>query len=110
VVAATRRTRRGVRQRLHGRTVELFEQRAARAGQLAERTPVQCQEQCVDLGIQIAEAEERVMTQARQDPTFDQEHPIFSFGFITRLSGPRRDNRHAVMFGELLVSRIQTGS
>jgi hypothetical protein len=61
---------------------------------MAECADDQRQEQRVDLGIQIAETEERVMTQARQDPTFDHfQLWLYHAGFWPALDARTCDPR-----------------
>ena len=46
------------------------------------------------------------MAQARQDPALDDQHRDLDLGLVARLAHPRRQDRRAVVRGEILVGAI----
>jgi hypothetical protein len=85
------------RQRPQNRLIEFEEPRAARAFQLLERPAVQLLEQDRDRGVELTEAEERVMTKPREDPPLHDEHSGFDLRLIARLAHAGRQDRHVVL-------------
>jgi hypothetical protein len=92
----------GRRQRPKLGALQRQEGRVAAAGQLLEGTAVQLGQQLADGGVQLAQAEEAPVAQPRQDPALDDLHADFHLRLVARMTGARRQHRHAVVGGELL--------
>ena len=58
-------------------------------------------------GVELGQAEERAVTKRREDPALDALHGDFDLGLVARLAHPRRQDRHAVVLGEVLVARVE---
>ena len=68
-----------------GGTVELFEQRAPRAGELAERAVVEPFEQRGDGCVEFGEREERAVAKCGEDPSLDHLHADLGLGLVNYL-------------------------
>ncbi len=68
---------------------------------------IEFDEQRGDRGIELCEREEGAVAKPRENPALDQLHAGLCLGFVARTSRARRDHRHAVVSGELAISRIE---
>ena len=94
-------------QRLHRRTVDRLERAATAAVEaLGERARVEPLEQLGDRGVELVEAEEGAVAQAREHPALGDLHTDLDFRLVARLSRARRDDRAAVVAAELRERRV----
>ena len=64
-------------------------------------------EQRIDRGVQLGEREELPVAQTRQDPALDDLHAPLDLGLVARLAHACRQDRHAIVLGELGVGAVQ---
>src|SRR5215468_3118025 len=76
---------------------------------LAEWPLVDPVAQFPDSLVQLLNREEPPMPQRGDDPALGQLHTRFDLRLVTRLVWPRRNHSDAVMYGHLLIGRIQVG-
>jgi hypothetical protein len=91
------------------RAFQRLEQGAPGAFQLLERPVVQKLQESANLSIQIRQAEERVLSEPRQDPALHQENTGFYFGLVARLSLPGGEHGGPVMDRELVIRGVEVG-
>ena len=94
------------RERAKGGTLELLEQRAPRPRELAERARVEPFEQPGDGGVELGEREERSVAKRGQDPALYDLHGDLHLRLVPRAPGPRRQHRHAVVVGQVVVGGV----
>ena len=78
------------RQRPQRRLIQPPEGLAAAAGQLLERARVQVGDELADRRVELGQAEEAAVAQAREDPSFDHEHRALDLRLVPRMRGPGR--------------------
>src|ERR1700751_3855166 len=98
---------RGDRQRLHRRTIERLERRTPIGRQSLERALVQFNHERRDRGVELVQAKELPVPQARQHPPGDQEYSLFYFGFVPWVERTRWDDHATVVARELLIRALQ---
>ena len=98
---------RGQGQRAQCRTIDRLEGLASRTGQFPEGPLIEPFQQGGDGRVQLAQAEEGLVTQGRQDPALDDLHPGLRLGLIPRFAHPRRHHGHAVVVGQLQIGGIE---
>ena len=59
--------------------------------------------------VEVGEAEEGVVAQGGQDPAFGNEDGAFDFGFIFWLCHPGGDDHGSIVFGKILIGRVDIG-
>jgi hypothetical protein len=94
------------RQRPQRCSLHLLEETAPRARHLLEGPFVEPVQALGDGHVGLGEGEEGVLTQARQDPPFGEQHPCLHLGLVARLRRPRRDDHAPVVGGHLLVRPV----
>src|SRR5882757_765155 len=92
------------RERPQRRLIKLEEATAARAGLARERTLVVALEL---LRVEIAETKEGALPQRRHDPALHSLDTHLDDGLVARLTHPRRQDRHAIVLGEVLVAGVE---
>ena len=97
------------RQRLEDRAIQLLEQLPTRARQLLEWARVELSEQLGDGDIELTQGEKALVAQPCQDPAFDHLDGHFGFGLVFGFVGPCRQDRRAVMAGQLQVGGVGLG-
>ena len=97
---------RFIRQWRECRTIELVEQFAPASSPAPQWTIVQIDEKRADRLVESGEREEAAIAQTRQNPSTDDLDADFHFGFIPRTIRSCRDNRGAIMAGEIGISPI----
>jgi hypothetical protein len=97
------------RQGLERGAIKLLEDAATRPGELLEGAGVERFRERADGGVDRRQAEEALVAQARQYPALGQQDPRLNLGLIPGLAHPRRQHRHAVVAGQLLVAGIAIG-
>src|SRR5579883_319942 len=95
------------RERPQRRALELEEAAATRTGLARERPVVVALELLSQRHVELAEAEERPVPQRRHDPALHSLDTHFDLGLVARLTHSRRQDRHAVVLGEVLVARVE---
>ena len=93
-------------QRPHRRPVERLEGRAPAPVELLERPRVELLEQLPDRRVQLLQAEESAVAQARQDPPLRDQDAPFDLRLVLRLARTRRHHRHPVVLRHLRVRRV----
>ena len=63
-------------------------------------------EQLGDRGVELGQREEGALAQRGQDPALDQLHRHLDLGLVARAPDARREHRHAVVAGQVLVGRV----
>ena len=86
--------------------VERLEERATAAFELAKRPVVETLEQIGDRDVEVVEAEEGSVAQARNDPSLDHEDCVLDLGFVAWLPRSGRNYRDAVVSAELGVGGV----
>jgi hypothetical protein len=94
-------------QRLQRRPVQLREQRGPAARALAERPLVQPYQQLGNRLVHFLQREELALAQRRYYPSLDYLNAGFGLGLVPGSIRPRRNDRHAVMLGQIAVRGIQ---
>ena len=96
-----------VGQRLQRRPVDRGEQFGPARVVALHDAGVDVADEFADRDIEIGQAEETAIAQPGQDPPLGDQHRLLDLGLVARLVGPRRQDRHAVMVGELPVAAVQ---
>jgi len=95
------------RQRLQRRLVDGREQFDPARVVALHDAGVDVADQFADRDVQIGGAEEPPIAQSRQNPALGDQNRLLDLGLVARLVGPRRQDRHAIMIGELQIAAIQ---
>ena len=95
--------------RAQRRSVEALEELLARTVHLLEGPGVQLLQAHGDGRVGLGQRVEAAVSEHGDDPSLGHEHSSFRFGLVPRLSRPRRDDRHGVVLGELLVGEVHVG-
>ena len=93
-------------QRHERRLVQRFEERPPAHAPTAHRAVVDLVEQGPDRRVEFGQREEAPVPQPRQNPAPDHLHPDLDFGLVPGLVGARRDDRGAVMPGQVGIGPI----
>ena len=96
-------------QRLQRGPVQHVEQRLARTFLLAEGPRIEPGQQFTDGFVDLAQGEERPLSQRHQNPTFDDQHTGLYLSFIARFSRPCRNDRDPIVGGHLFVGAVDAG-
>ena len=97
---------RAQRQRAQRGAFELFKARAPAAHALLERARVEPFDELPDRRVQLPQREELAVTQARENPALHHQHAGLYLRLVTRLPHPCRQDRHRVVFGEVLIRGV----
>src|SRR5215468_10384141 len=84
-------------QPIERRPIEFLKQAPPANAKAPHRPLVQIDHQPGDRGIELAQREEALVSQPRQDPALDHQHTGFDFGFVAWLAWPRRQDGRTVM-------------
>src|SRR6267378_3206590 len=93
-------------QRHERRLVQRFEERTPAHAPTAHRAVVDLVEQGPDRRVEFGQREEAPVPQPRQNPASDHLHPDLDFGLVPGLVGACRDDRGAVMPGQVGIGPI----
>ena len=91
------------------RAVQLLEQLAAADAEMPHRPAIELVEQHPDRRVELGEREEPMVAQAGQDPALDDLDGDLDLGLVARPARPGRQDRRAVVRGEVLVGPVQPG-
>jgi len=89
-----------LRERPEGWPVQQLEELAAGTFEVLHWPLVQRPEQFTDGVVQIGQAEEGAVAQARQNPALGHLDADLGFGLVLGLAGSRGDHRHAIVLGQ----------
>src|SRR5437762_430537 len=90
-------------------TIEILPERAARAVELRERPIVEPVEPRADRLVRLAEAEEALVAERGEHPALDLLDRVLDFRLVAWPPHAGRDDRGAVVRGELAIGRIDFG-
>ena len=79
---------------------------ARQPGSFLNGALVQIDQQLGDRRVELGQAEEAPVAQAREDPALDDLHPDFDLGLVARMRRARRQHRHVVVVAELLDQAV----
>jgi hypothetical protein len=97
------------RQWLQRWVVEFEEEVAAAHPKTAHRPCVEVGDQQGDRLVELGQREEAPMAQAGQDPALDDENGYLDLGLVARLAHPGRQDRRAVVRGQVEIGPVQPG-
>ena len=96
-------------QGLECRLVQLLEGAQSVAGQLLEGPCVMVDQQLGDRPVELTQAEEALIAQARQNPALHDEHAVLDLGLVTRVRRARWQHRRVVVLAKLLQQPVGAG-
>ena len=96
-------------QRLEFGPVDLLEGLTPAAGQLLEGPEVELFQQLGDAPVELSQAEEALVADARQDPAFDYQDPAFHLGLVAGLLDAGGQDGGAVVIGHLQIAGVEVG-
>lgn len=91
------------------RAIELVEQLAPADTEPAHGAAVEFAEQGHDGGVELGQCEETLVAQAGEDPALDHLHADLDLGLVAWPPRTGRQDRRAVVGGEVLIGRVQPG-